>query len=158
MAVIDTSRYRLDPPKGEEETSISAWQKAVDNGYAQLEHQSNRLVSLQLLDKYGSNAWKTHAFQLEYIKKQLESELQEIQNEEANLNKKRKLDQMKMGNSLQLLDNRWKEMVSQNLQVKAALTTLENEVEYLRREKEQLDAQKQEALRRAVEKDSKNTL
>jgi pre-mRNA-splicing factor SPF27 len=42
---MDTARYELPPPGKDSKHSPEAWQTAVDNAKAQLEHQRTRFVS-----------------------------------------------------------------------------------------------------------------
>jgi pre-mRNA-splicing factor SPF27 len=44
MQAMDTARYNLDPPPPSKRGDHSAWRAALDNAYAQLEHQYNRCV------------------------------------------------------------------------------------------------------------------
>lgn len=55
---------------------MAAWGKACDNAHAQLEHQLNRITNLELLLKYGSNAWRAQAQLDEALLKQMEGTLQ----------------------------------------------------------------------------------
>ncbi|KAJ1955110.1 hypothetical protein GGI12_005636, partial [Dipsacomyces acuminosporus] len=40
---FDIERYKLEPPSGDDESNVDAWQQASSNAAAQLEHQSIRL-------------------------------------------------------------------------------------------------------------------
>merc|ERR1712146_471104 len=60
MSKIDTSRYALDAPPQAKQGDPAAWRRAVENAEAQLEHQSTRLINLELLQKHGTNAWLAH--------------------------------------------------------------------------------------------------
>lgn len=57
---------------------VAAWGKACDNAHAQLEHQLNRITNLELLLKYGANAWRAQAQLDESLVKQMESTLQSL--------------------------------------------------------------------------------
>jgi len=81
-AAMDVARYRCEPPKiaftdaktgkpkpltepqtwteSERLEAITAWTKAVLNAQAQLQHQTERLLNLELLKKFGGMSWKTH--------------------------------------------------------------------------------------------------
>ena len=41
-------------------TDVAAWNECVDNSLAQLEHQRTRIVNLELMQDYGSDAWKVY--------------------------------------------------------------------------------------------------
>lgn len=44
MQAMDTARYGLDPPPPTKRNDYASWRAALDNAYAQLEHQYNRCV------------------------------------------------------------------------------------------------------------------
>ncbi|KAI8818145.1 Pre-mRNA-splicing factor SPF27 [Fimicolochytrium jonesii] len=134
--LINTTRFRLEPPP--QKSSLETWEKAVENAQAQLEHQSNRLINLELVNSFGSNAWKVHCHQLEWLNKSLAKEVEEIKKEVVDINKDRKVEQLKVGQTLQQLSYRYSMMLHQTLQVDAATNALEREVEALRAQKEQL--------------------
>jgi pre-mRNA-splicing factor SPF27 len=54
----------------------SAWLAATNNAHAQLEHQLNRISNLELLLKYGANAWRAQVAFDEGLLKQSEATLQ----------------------------------------------------------------------------------
>lgn len=47
MQAMDTARYNLDPPPPSKRGDHAAWRAALDNAYAQLEHQYNRWVQVR---------------------------------------------------------------------------------------------------------------
>ena len=55
-----------------------------------------RILNLELLQKFGGNAWRYHNFEVEGYVKMLEAELQAEQQEVTNINKKRKAAQVKV--------------------------------------------------------------
>ena len=94
MPKLDTTRYQLDAPPSHLQADLAAWRKSTDNAQAQLEHQGNRcaahcveeagclraahgpcphfarrLVNLELLQKFGANAWRAHLDALEAANK-----------------------------------------------------------------------------------------
>jgi pre-mRNA-splicing factor SPF27 len=60
------------------QADVSAWTAAVDNAHAQLEHQLNRITNLELLLRYGDNAWRAQGQLDEALLKQLEGQLQAL--------------------------------------------------------------------------------
>jgi len=94
---------------------------------------SRRLFNLELLQKYGANAWKVHNFQLEAQLKQLKHGVEEKKKEILELNKQRKLEQTEGGINLRNLESKWSDLISQTLQVEVACASLENELEELKR-------------------------
>ena len=56
MPPPDEARYELDPPPLNKRDDENAWEVAVKNARAQLEHQALRIQNLELAAKFG--AWK----------------------------------------------------------------------------------------------------
>ncbi|KAL2911644.1 hypothetical protein HK105_208908 [Polyrhizophydium stewartii] len=118
---IDTQRFRLEGP-----VDGQAWDRAIANATSQLEHQNQRLVNLELVSKFGANAWLIHNYQLEagirVLKRQLEICLEETQA----VNKARKSDQIHAKPTLSSLSERWTQLI--------------NSIVALRMENDRLDA------------------
>ena len=70
------------------------WHKALDNANAQLEHQNQRILNLELVQKFGNNAWNIHNYQLEYDLSLIRNAVDEKKAEIMELNKLRKRDQV----------------------------------------------------------------
>ncbi|KAJ3145499.1 hypothetical protein HDU86_000885 [Geranomyces michiganensis] len=136
--ILDIARFRLEPPKNPK--SLADWQTALDNAEAQLEHQANRLLNLELVNTFGSNAWKLHCYQLEWLAASLQKEVDAAAKEVTDVNKERKTAQLKMGQTLQQLAQRYMNLVHQTLQVDTATKSLELQVAALRAEKAKLSS------------------
>ncbi|KAF9409795.1 hypothetical protein BGZ94_001856 [Podila epigama] len=108
------------------------WLRALDNANAQLEHQNQRILNLELVQKFGGNAWNIHNYQLEYDLSQLKKKVDEKRAEVTELNKLRKKDQLEVAESLQRLEAKWAELISSTLQVEVASAALETELEQLK--------------------------
>lgn len=65
MPPPDSSRYELAPPPKSKRDDENAWQVAVANARAQLEHQALRIQNLELAAKFAPNAWRAHNASLE---------------------------------------------------------------------------------------------
>lgn len=65
MAPPDSTRYELAPPPKSKRNDENAWQVAVANARAQLEHQALRIQNLELASKFAPNAWRAHNASLE---------------------------------------------------------------------------------------------
>ena len=120
-------RYQLDPPPAARQMEPKAWQRAVDNAQAQLEHQSNRLVNLELLQKHGANLWRLNLQGLEAASARLEREQSAVGAEIEALNRKRKAEQTEVGPKLARLEAEWVAAVKKNMQIEAATQRLEVE-------------------------------
>ncbi|KAJ3324516.1 Pre-mRNA-splicing factor SPF27 [Blyttiomyces sp. JEL0837] len=130
LASIDVERLRLEPPKPQlAKTNLErAWLHSVQNAEAQLEHQHSRLVNLELMNKFGANAWLLHNFQLEAIIKLMKEELTHQKTYLQNLNKERKTEQLRVGLVLQELESRWGQAIDRSLRVDVACQMLEDEI------------------------------
>ncbi|CAG8521386.1 11218_t:CDS:2 [Acaulospora morrowiae] len=138
IAEMDTSRYKLSEPEDKENEEL--WQKSVDNSKSQLQHQNLRLFNLELLQKYGANAWRVHNFQLEHELQQYQKSLEEYRQSILELNKQRKTEQLQAGSQIEALELKWTEMIGQTLQVEVACASLESEVQQLKQYEQQLIA------------------
>ena len=72
MEPLSMKRYELPPPPAGKMTDITAWNECVDNSLAQLEHQRTRIVNLELMQDYGSEAWKLYNEILQKLVNQLQ--------------------------------------------------------------------------------------
>ncbi|CAO3571261.1 unnamed protein product [Mortierella alpina] len=157
---LDMTRYQLEPPTSQSSSNTSdgasvestitpsaseelpegraTWIKALGNADAQLEHQNQRILNLELVQKFGGNAWNVHNYQLEYDLSLLRKAVDEKKAEVIELNKLRKRDQLDVAESLQRLEAKWAEMISSTLQVEVASASLEAELVQLKAYEEQL--------------------
>ncbi|KAG0308725.1 hypothetical protein BGZ98_007093 [Dissophora globulifera] len=108
------------------------WLHAVANANAQLEHQAQRIVNLELVQKFGSNAWNIHNYQMEYSLSLLRNAVDAKRTEVIELNKLRKRDQLDAAESLQRMEAKWAELISSTLQVEVASASLEAELAQLK--------------------------
>ncbi|KAI9138896.1 Pre-mRNA-splicing factor SPF27 [Paraphysoderma sedebokerense] len=133
MEKLDLTRYNLEPPK---ESTLESWKRAYDNSLAQLESQKNRIMNLELLQKYGSNAWLYRNYQLEKLLALVQKNIDEAKEAVLEVNKKRKMDQLQTQSTLFTLSTRYNELLSSVVQVETACAGLEAEIEVLRGLKE----------------------
>jgi pre-mRNA-splicing factor SPF27 len=89
---LDSVRYTLPVPPAS--APLEAWNKATNNAASQLEHQKIRLGNLELLNKYGANAWRTNNFLLEKEIERLQRRKEEIVKQTEDLNRSRKANQV----------------------------------------------------------------
>ncbi|KAF9942199.1 hypothetical protein BGZ65_007731 [Modicella reniformis] len=108
------------------------WLKAVDNANAQLEHQNQRILNLELVQKFGGNSWNVHNYQMEYKLSLLRKAVDDKRAEINELHKLRKRDQMDAAESFQRLEAKWAEMISSTLQVEVASASMEAELQQLK--------------------------
>jgi len=130
---LDRSKYQVPPPPADKRDDLGAWQQAVDNAHTQLETQYLRLVNLDLLSKYGPNAWLTHGNDLEAIVTRKKTDLADRRQDIENLNRKRKAAQLAAGDKLRVLEGRFHKYVRKTNEMEAACAVLEREVSRLRK-------------------------
>ena len=132
LAGMDTARYNLEPPPPAKRGDAAAWASAVDNARAQLEHQHTRLLNLELLIKYGPDAWRAHNERLALHVRGQEGEAAAVRRDTEALNRERKLQQTAAGRELAALEAEYLGAVRKNAGIEAACRALEAEVAALR--------------------------
>lgn len=125
---MNTKRYELPAPATGKLGEIQAWQESVDNSFAQLEHQSIRYLNLDLLQKYGCEAWKAALEVLVAMSAKAQKELAELKKEIQDVNWRRKNKQLQTGDKLNQLNNQWVSLVSCNFEIESAIKQLEIQI------------------------------
>ncbi|GAA5979321.1 hypothetical protein JCM10908_002879 [Rhodotorula pacifica] len=128
---LDTSRYAMPFPSEEEQDDVAAWERAYKSSLAQLEHQRLRTMNGTLLQQLGANKWRVENFALENAIKRVENEATETKEVVEGVNRRRKADQEKAGETLARLERRWQELVSGNMQLEIGCFALEEELAVL---------------------------
>ncbi|KAK3733135.1 hypothetical protein QZH41_012970 [Actinostola sp. cb2023] len=128
MELLSMKRYELPKPAATQKHDIAAWMEAVENSMAQLEHQAERIINLELLSKHGSNAWRTHCGLLSKIMEHQQKLLLDLRKHIQELNWQRKSEQSKAGEQLQHLEHSWVGLVSKNYEIERACLELEKEI------------------------------
>lgn len=136
---LDTQRYTLPAPAGGDSAPIEEWQSAVDSAYAQLGHMDVRLNNIELLKRFGPNAWRLSNFAQEQEIRLLSDELEKVKAETNEVNRVRQKDQTEAGAKLASLEKRWTEYIGRGLQLEVANVTTREEVERLRGKKRRLE-------------------
>uniref|UniRef100_A0A915IB80 Pre-mRNA-splicing factor SPF27 n=1 Tax=Romanomermis culicivorax TaxID=13658 RepID=A0A915IB80_ROMCU len=138
MEMLNMKRYDLNPPPAGKMTDVGAWQEAVINSQAQLEHQALRVANMDLMAEYGAEAWKVYNEILQRMLNQAQSQLNLVRKEIQEVNFDRKQKQMAAGEKLKKLEEREK-FLATGLRVllyflKLTVTILERLEEQLRNE------------------------
>ena len=100
-------RYELPPPPPNKQTDAAAWYECVENSYAQLEHQASRLVNLEIMSEYGSNAWRLNNQTLTDMFGQAEKQLETLKKQIQATNLSRKTEQTYAGVKLRSLEQKY---------------------------------------------------
>jgi pre-mRNA-splicing factor SPF27 len=127
LAAMDLTRYDLNPPAPSDRTNPAAWQTSVDNARAQLEHQRNRLLNLELLLKFGPDALRAHNEALSADAARLQGKVGEVRAAVEALNRERKLQQTAAGREIRALQEEYLMLVSKNAALEAACRAMEAE-------------------------------
>lgn len=128
LEAMDVERYNLNPPAAAQWTNPDAWRAALDNASAQLEHQHNRLVNLELMLKFGPEVWRAHNESLAAHVARLQAELAETKKATDNMNRERKLQQMAAATELQSLEEDYMNVVLKNADIDLACRQLEQKL------------------------------
>lgn len=136
MELLSMKRYELPHPPANQKNDISAWMECLKNSMAQLQHQAERVVNLELLSHYGAGSWRSHCEVLQHMFEVQQKKHAEIKRRIQEINWERKTDQKKAGSELQRLEESWIGLVSKNYEIERAIVETEKEVESLRKEVE----------------------
>jgi len=128
MQTMDTFRYEVPPPPASKQNDLNAWVIAVNNSKAQLQHQNLRIVNLDLLNRFGPNAWRANLQNLENIQRMEAKAIEQKKKEIEELNRQRKSEQLNAATKLKQMENRWLELVNKNVDIEIACINLDNEI------------------------------
>ncbi|ORY90898.1 Pre-mRNA-splicing factor SPF27 [Leucosporidium creatinivorum] len=138
---LDTTRYAMPAPKGEAADDVEAWEAAHRSSLAQLEHQRLRTMNGTLLQgTLGANKWKVQNFAMENTVERVDKEGEELRKVVEDVNRRRKGDQEKGGETLSRLEKKWTELVSGNMQLEIGCMAMEAEVAQLQQQHAELTA------------------
>lgn len=112
-------------PAPTSDEDVEAWEQAHRSSLAQLEHQRLRTLNGQLLaGTLGANSWRIQNFALENTVQRVEKEGEQLRETVEEVNRKRKGDQEKGGETLNRLEKKWTELVSGNMQLEIGCMAL----------------------------------
>lgn len=111
-------------PPEQDQDSVAAWEAAHRSSLAQLEHQRLRSLNGTLLQQLGGNKWRVDNFALENAIQRVEKEGEGVKEEVDEVNRRRKADQEKAGETLSRLEKRWTELVSSGVQLEIGSVAL----------------------------------
>jgi len=121
---LDTSRYAMPFPDEASLDSVEAWERAYESSLAQLEHQRLRSLNGSLLQQLGGNKWRVENFALENAIQRVDGEGEGVKVQVEEVNRRRKADQEKAGETLSRLEKRWTELVSSGVQLEIGSVAL----------------------------------
>lgn len=122
----------LDPSRWTLPSQAQGTTEELERAQAMLSHQSLRQSNVELLNKFGGNAWRVSNFLLEQDSKHLSRQVEMVSSDIEDLNRSRKSAQDAAAQKLTGLDAKWTELVGGNLQLEVANLALESDVIQLR--------------------------
>ncbi|XP_037721660.1 pre-mRNA-splicing factor SPF27 [Drosophila subpulchrella] len=125
METLSMKRYELPPPPSGKLSEVSAWQEAIENSMAQLEHQWVRSLNLELMLDYGTEAWKSYLEVFTAMQAKAQLQLQQLKKEIQDVNWQRKQAQTQAGERLRSLEAHWVLLVSKNYEIETECVELE---------------------------------
>ncbi|XP_055377680.1 pre-mRNA-splicing factor SPF27 [Condylostylus longicornis] len=128
MESLSMKRYELPPPPAGKLGEVSAWQEAIENSNAQLEHQTVRAINLELMLEYGCEAWKSYLDIFTALQARAQIGLQDLKKEIQEINWRRKQAQTQAGETLKSLEAHWVMLVSKNYEIEQECAKLEKEI------------------------------
>lgn len=143
LEALSMKRYELPPPpqQGKQQSEAASWLDSVNNSCAQLEHQSSRVVNLELMAEHGPISWRIYVQTLKTMLEQADKQLDELKANIQQVNLARKNEQSICGDGLHTLQTNWTGLVGKNYEIECAVVELEKELKVLRkREVESLAA------------------
>lgn len=132
MEPLSMKRYELPPPPPSKISELSAWQESVENSFAQLEHQSVRVLNLELMVEFGCESWKEYLDVVVALQVKAQSMLQDVKKEIQEINWQRKSKQTQAGEKLRALEAQWVMLVSKNYEIEQVCAKLEEQVQKLK--------------------------
>lgn len=99
------------------------------------------MKNIELLKKYGSNAWRLSNFQQEQNIRLLSEQLDLVKAETSEINRLRQKNHLEAGGKLATLNKRWTELISRGLQLEVANITTSQEVDMLKSKKRKLETE-----------------
>ncbi|XP_065060676.1 pre-mRNA-splicing factor SPF27-like [Rhopilema esculentum] len=132
---LSMKRYELPQPSANQKADVSAWNECLKNSMAQLEHQATRITNLDLLSRFGADAWRTYNEVLQQMLDDQQRQLNTLRKNIQDINWERKSVQIQAGDQLQQLESSWIGLVSKNYEIERACALLEAEIEGLRDKK-----------------------
>jgi pre-mRNA-splicing factor SPF27 len=107
MPPPDATRYELAPPPKSKRGDEGAWESALRDARAHLEHQTTRAQNLELAVKFAPDAWRTHNASLEAAISAYETELAAVRAEIEHINTERSLQQTAAAREIGKLEQEW---------------------------------------------------
>jgi len=130
-SILDEERYKILGPKKDQIHALPIWNRSIENVQAQLEHNKNCNINLEIFKKYGSLKWKNYTQELKNINDYYNKILQKKEKEIEELNRIRKQKQTEIGPQLRQLETEWWTMVRKNNEIELQCELLKRNIQKL---------------------------
>lgn len=128
IETFDSSRYELNPPQGTRQNDPRAWELAARNSMSRLVEQQIRIRNLDLMSKYGADAWKKYNEDLAQMLAECQKQLLDLKRKVQEINWERKKKQTEAGEKLKILEAEWVALATKNFEIERACNELEREL------------------------------
>jgi pre-mRNA-splicing factor SPF27 len=146
MQKLDVSGYdRISAPSGSAAEDPEAWTSAVRRAEVAAEALSLRAINVELMSKYGPDAWKAHVSDVEKLSNAARSRADAAAASCAVVNEERRVAQEPYARRLQTLTRKWATAVDSNFQIELACVDADREVKRLRRAVQEKETGAQQA-------------
>ncbi|KAL0482035.1 pre-mRNA-splicing factor SPF27 [Acrasis kona] len=98
----------------------------------QYEYNNISLINLQLSSRYASLAWKKFNSELEQTQQKLSHDINKIRADVDQMNRKRKLDQLKIKDKLELDNHEWMNLALNNVELERECEIVESQIKKLK--------------------------
>jgi hypothetical protein len=119
---FSTIRNKVGAPS--DPNDVEGWEAALEAAKAELGYNEKKLVHLQLLKKYGKDAWIGYNELVGHTKELLEREQEETKISVNEVNLSRKREHEKAGARLRAMETQYWELLQRGFAVEAALDTM----------------------------------
>ncbi|CAK4644759.1 hypothetical protein LEN26_010991 [Aphanomyces euteiches] len=137
LEAIDTNKYRVAPPlpsqlKQGQDAQLEAWQQSTNAAKIAIEHQNNKILNLEMQNKYGASRWKLQVGVLHGVNERCKDELAELRDETDQVNMSRKEEQLLNADKLQNLEVKRDDLAQKTKWIQQACDSLERDIKRLK--------------------------
>lgn len=121
----------VEPPADADAATYEAWETALSRAKVAVEAQRMRSINLELMSRFGVDAWKAHVEGLDGMHSSMKSRVTELQAKIDTLNAARK-QQEEAAQRTRTLIRKWRETMETNVQAELACQDATQELKRLK--------------------------